>query len=160
MKVGLKAKIIGIGLVLVLVASVTAAIIFVKPIDLTPQKKENDFKDWNRSGPFAINKKEYKIGENIFFVADGLAPGDSGNIVFHFPNVTRVYFPLPFDGEKKSSFNYYFKPALSKAKHICSTDELIGEWTIFFEGTQYKPLKFRILNETDPSQIGSFKRIC
>lgn len=156
----MKAKIIGIGLVCVLIASITAAIIFVKPIELTPQKKESDFKDWYRSGPFAINKKEYKIGENIFFVADRLAPNDVGNIVFLFPNVTRTYFSLPFDSEKKSSFNYYFKPALSKAKHICSTDELIGEWTIVFQGTQYNPLKFRILNETDPSQVGSFKRIC
>lgn len=156
----LKAKFIGIGLICVLVASITAAIIFVKPIELSPQKKEDEFKDWNRSGPFAINKHEYKIGENIFLVADKLALSDAGSIVFRFPNYTKVYFSLPFDSEQKSSFNYYFKPALSKAKHICSVDELIGEWTIVFQGTQYKPIKFTILNETDPSQIGSFKQIC
>ena len=64
-------------------------LIFVKPIDLSTQKKESSFQNWNRSGPFAINKKEYKIGENIFLIAEGLSFGDKGNIVFVFPNVTR-----------------------------------------------------------------------
>ena len=155
----MKAKIIGIGLVCLLIIVLTTVLIFVKPIELTPEKKESSFKNWNRSGPFAINKKEYKIGENIFLIAEGLSPGDKGNIVFVFPNVTREYFSLPFDSEQKSSFNYYFSPALSKAKKICSIDELIGEWTIEFKGTEYEPLKFRIVNETIQT-VNGFQRVC
>ncbi|MBI5860537.1 MAG: hypothetical protein HZB73_07715 [Nitrosarchaeum sp.] len=67
---------------------------------------------------------------------------------------------IPFDGMKKSGFNQYFKPSISKARHICSTDDIIGEWTIVFQGTEYQPLKFRILNDTIPTEIGNFERIC
>ena len=153
-------KIIGIGILGLVVISVITVLVFVRPIDMTPPRKESDFKDWNRSGPFAINKKEYKIGENIFLIAEGLAPADKGKIIFVFPNVTRQYFSLPFDSEQKSTFNYYFKPMLSKSKKICSTDELIGEWTILFKGTDYKPIKFRILNDTMQTEVGSFQKIC
>ena len=153
-------KIIGIGILGLVVISVITVLVFVRPIDMTPPRKESDFKDWNKSGPFAINKKQYKIGENIFLIAEGLAPIDKGEIVFIFPNATRVYFSLPFDSEQKSSFNYYFRPMLSKAKHICDTGELIGDWTIVFKGTNYEPLRFKIINETDPTQIGSFQKIC
>ena len=155
----MKTKIIGIGIVCLLIIVIMMVLIFVKPIDLSTQKKESSFQNWNRSGPFAINKKEYKIGENIFLIAEGLSFGDKGNIVFVFPNVTREYFSLPFDSEQKSSFNYYFTPALSKAKKICSIDELIGEWTIEFKGTEYEPIKFRIINETIPT-VNSFERVC
>ena len=62
----MRAKIIGLGILGLVVISIITVLIFVKPIDINPQKKESDFKDWNKSGPFAINKKQYKIGENIF----------------------------------------------------------------------------------------------
>ena len=156
----MRAKIIGLGILGLVVISIITVLIFVKPIDISPQKKESDFKDWNKSGPFAINKKQYKIGENIFLIAEGLAPIDKGEIVFIFPNATRVYFSLPFDSEQKSSFNYYFKPMVSAAKKICSTNEFIGEWTVDFQGTDYKPIKFKIVNETLPSEKGTFERIC
>ena len=156
----LRAKIIGIGLVCVLIVSITAAIIFVKPIEIAPPKKESDFKNWNRAGPFATNKFEYKIGDSIFFVADELASGDAGNIVVVMPSGNKTYLSLPFDSEKKSSFNYYFKPTVSAARHICSTNDLVGDWTVVLQGTQYKPLKFRILNETLPDEKGGFQRVC
>ena len=135
-------------------------IIFVNPIDVSPPEKEDPFKNWNRSGPFAINKFSYKIGDSIFIVSDGLTRYDAGKMVFVLPNGTTKYIEIPFNGEEKSGFNQYFKPALSKARGICSTDDLIGEWTIIFQGTEYKNIKFDILNETIPSETGIFARVC
>ena len=156
----LKAKLIGIGLICVIVILVVSALIFVKPLDLKPQKPESQFKDWNRVGPFAVNKYEYRIGESVFFIGENLEIGDSGNAVFVMPNGTKSYLSLPFDAEKKSSFNYYFKPMVSAAKKICSTNEFIGEWTVIFQGTEYRPIKFRFINETITSEKGTFQRIC
>ena len=153
-------KIIGLGLIGALIISLITIMIFVNPIDISPPKKESDFKDWYKSGPFAINKQEYKIGENIFLAVEELLPDDIGNIVFVLPNGTTKYISLPFDSAQKSSFNYYFKPAISKARSICSTDDIIGDWIIVFQGTQYEPLKFRILNDTIPSEQGNFQRVC
>ena len=156
----MKAKLIGIGLICVISIAVVTALIFVKPLDLKPQKPENPFKDWNRVGPFAVNKHEYKIGESVFFIAENLDPSDSGNAVFVLPNGTKAYLSLPFDGNKKSGFNYYFKPSVSAARKICSTNDLIGEWTVVFKGTQYSPIKFTFINETLPFEKGTFNRIC
>ncbi|MBI5698429.1 MAG: hypothetical protein HZC29_08150, partial [Thaumarchaeota archaeon] len=82
----MKTKIIGIGVFVAVIISVMVAIIFVEPIDISPPKKEEEFEDWNRSGPFAINQFEYKIGENVFMVVDGLTPNDVGSAVFVLPN--------------------------------------------------------------------------
>lgn len=139
---------------------VIITIIFVGPIDVSTPKIENEFKNWNRSGPFAINKFEYKIGESVFMVVDGLTPNDVGNAVFVLPNGTTKYISIPFDGTQKPGFNKYFEPAVSSARHICSTDDLIGEWIVIFTNTEYQPLKFRVLNETLASEIGSFERVC
>jgi hypothetical protein len=156
----LNGKVIGFGLIGALVVSVILVMIFVSPIDLSSPKKESDFKDWHRSGPFAINKQEYKIGENIFLATEGLMPSDIGNIVFVLPNGTTKYISVPFDATQKSSFNYYFKPSISKFRNICSTYDIIGDWVIVFQGTQYEPLRFRILNDTIPSERGNFQKVC
>lgn len=157
----MKAKIIGISLIAVISAAVIAAILFVGPIDVArPKERVDEFKNWNRSGPFAINKYEYKLGENIFIVIDDLQPGDIGSMVFLMPNATRTYISIPFDATAKPSFNQYFKPSISKARNICSVDDLVGEWTVVFKGTNYAPLKFRITNQTIPGDEALFQRVC
>ncbi len=156
----MKARVIGFVLVAIIIASVISVIIFVGPIEIASQKKEDDFKNWNKSGPFATLKKEYKIGENVFFVGAGLNPSDKGDAIFVLPNGTSVYLSLPFDGKNKPDFNYYFKPSLSNARKICSTDDIIGTWTIIFEGTPYLPIKFDIINKTLEGELGYFERIC
>jgi len=135
-------------------------IVFVDPIDISPPKKENEFRNWYRSGPFAINKQEYKIGESVFITASGLTPDDAGRAIFVLPNGTTKYISILFNGTDKSDFNQYFKPSISKARNICSTDDIIGDWTIVFQGTQYEPLRFRILNETISSELGNFQKVC
>jgi hypothetical protein len=157
----MKAKIIGISIASVVVAALVAAIIFVGPIDVAkPQEKEDPFEGWNRSGPFAINKAEYKLGENIFVVGASLGPNDVGNMVFVMPNQTTQYISIPFDGSDKTDFNQYFKPAISKARKICSVDDLVGEWTVVLSGTNYKPISFELLNETLKGDEALFQRVC
>lgn len=157
----MKAKVIGISIASVVVVALVAAIIFVGPIDIAkPQEKEDPFEGWNRSGPFAINKFEYKLGENIFVVGKDLGPNDVGNMVFVMPNQTTQYISIPFDGSGKIDFNQYFKPSISKARKICSVDDLVGEWTVVLSGTNYKPITFEFLNETLHGDESLFQRVC
>ncbi len=157
----MKAKIIGVSIASVVSAALVAAIIFVGPIDVAkPQEKADPFEGWNRSGPFAINKLEYKLGENIFVVGEGLEPNDVGTMVFVMPNQTTKYISIPFDGSDKTDFNQYFKPAISKARKICSVDDLVGEWTVVLSGTNYKPIIFEFLNETLSGDEALFQRVC
>jgi len=156
----LNKKLIGLGLIAALAVSLIATIAFVGPMEVTTPKKESEFKDWNRSGPFAINEHEYELGQVIFIAVEGLTEMDVGNAVFLLPNGTTKYIVIPFDGTQKSGFNQYFKPSISKNRNICSTDDLIGEWTVVFQETQYDPLRFRILNYTVPEEQGNFQRVC
>ncbi|MFY9300769.1 MAG: hypothetical protein WAO91_06235 [Candidatus Nitrosotenuis sp.] len=157
----MRAKIIGLSILGAVVVAVVSAIVFVGPIDVsTPKQEVEKFENWNRSGPFAINKYEYRVGENVFIAVGGLQPTDAGNIVFVMPNGTTKYITIPFDGNEKSGFNQYFKPAISKGRGICSVDDLVGNWTVVFTKTEYPPIRFRILNDTIPTEIGLFQRVC
>ncbi len=157
----MKAKIVGLSILGIVVAAVTAAIVFVGPVDVSiPEQEVDEFESWNRSGPFAINKKEYKVGENIFMAVGPLQTTDAGNIVFVMPNGTTQYISIPFNGAMKSDFNQYFKPSISKGRHICSIDDLVGEWIVVFTKTEYEPIKFRILNETIPTEVAIFAQVC
>ncbi|MGI0004216.1 MAG: hypothetical protein ACREAX_02850 [Candidatus Nitrosotenuis sp.] len=157
----MKAKIIGLSILGVVISAVVSVIVFVGPVEVSHPKQEvDDFKNWNRSGPFAINKAEYKIGENVFMAVGPLQTMDVGNAVFVMPNGTTKYISIPFNGTEKPGFNQYFKPSISKGRGICSVDDLIGEWTVVFTQTEYVPLKFRILNDTIPSEVGIFQKVC
>jgi len=156
----LKAKIVGISIAVAIVVALITAIIFVDPIDISPPPPEDKYEGWNRSGPFAISNFEYKIGENIFIVADNLKLDDVGSMVFVMPNGTTKYIVIPFDGMEKSGFNQYFKPSLSKNRKICDTNDLVGEWSVVFQGTDYRPIKFNIINETLRGEESVFSRIC
>jgi hypothetical protein len=43
---------------------------------------------------------------------------------------------------------------------ICTVDDLIGEWTVVFRGTDYPNLKFKIINEILPGDEESYVPIC
>ena len=157
----MKAKIIGISIGSAVVIALVVAIIYVGPIDVAkPQENEDPFESWNHSGPFAINKFEYKLGENVFIVAHDLGSNDNGAMVFIMPNQTTKYISIPFDGLDKTGFNQYFKPSISKARKICSVDDLVGEWTVILSGTNYKPITFELLNETLQGEEALFQRVC
>ena len=110
---------------------------------------------WQTSGPFQIDKKQYVLGELVLIRINDLAPNDKGQIAFLRPtNETHysVYITIPFDGSEKFTFNQYFKPALSPAAKICTKDQLLGNWTVVFQGTDYQNLKFEIIDEYIPGE--------
>lgn len=115
---------------------------------------------WQTSGPFQIDRKQYVLGELVLIRMGNLEPNDKGQIVFLQPtNGTHqtVYITIPFDGTQKNAFNQYFKPALSKNRGICSIDDLIGNWTVVFQGTNYDQLKFEIVDRYIPGEEKNYE---
>lgn len=120
-------------------------------------------REWITSGPFQIDRKEYFLGEKVFLRIGGLQD-ETGSIAFLRPlNETHysVYLTIPFDAAKKQAFNYYIDPQLSKSKDICSYEDVVGEWTVVFRGTDYPNIKFTYLNQTIPGMEDDYyKPVC
>jgi len=119
---------------------------------------ENEYspkeREWQTSGPFQIDRSQYAIGEKIFIVIGGLDVNEKGQIAVMRPlNDTHysVYLTIPFDGAAKPAFNYYLEPQISKARGICSVDDIIGKWVMIFRGTDYPNLNFEITKDVVPS---------
>jgi hypothetical protein len=128
---------------------------------------ENEYspkpREWITSGPFQIDRSEYAIGEKIFLIIGGLQYNEKGQVAFLRPlNDTHyeVYQTIPFDGAKKNAFNYYIQPQISKTKGICSVDDITGNWTVVFRGTNYANLKFKITDQILPGEENSYKSVC
>ena len=131
---------------------------------------------WRHSGPFAIEKYEYYLGEKIFLTVQNIPKDVSGEAVFFRPviipnvlesdgisrdmNAGKKYIEIEFDGAKKQDFNRYFEPRLSEFKEICSRDDLVGEWKAVFEGTQYADIDFKIINQTASWDERTFNPVC
>ena len=112
------------------------------------QKSHNESKQqWIVSGPFAINKPQYKLGENVFMTVNNLQQNEIGNIFIITPQ-NKTLTVIPFNGTAKDHFNYYFKPDTSRGAGIATTKELIGNWQVIFDLVKYKPLSFEVINET------------
>ena len=128
---------------------------------------ENEYspkpREWITSGPFQIDRSEYVLGEKIFLIIGGLQYNEKGQVAFLRPlNDTHyeVYQTIPFDGAKKNAFNYYIEPSLSKIKGLCSVDDIVGDWTVVFRGTDYPNLKFKITDEILPGDEDDFEPVC
>lgn len=98
------------------------------------------------SGPFSIKDNELLIHQNLFLIVNELEPKDKGNVVFISPK-NKIYMELPFDGAVKSSWSKHFVPDFSRSAGICDLDDLVGEWKVVFQGTEYEPIEFTILEE-------------
>ncbi len=110
-------------------------------------------REWQTSGPFQIDRSEYAIGEKIFIRIGGLDFQEKGQIAVMRPlNDTHysVYLRIPFDETKKSGFNTYLEPQLSKTRGLCSVDDIIGRWALVFRGTDYPNLYFEITDRIVP----------
>jgi len=128
---------------------------------------ENEYspkpREWITSGPFQIDRSEYVLGEKIFLIIGGLQYNEKGQVAFLRPlNDTHyeVYQTIPFDGAKKNAFNYYIQPQISKTRGICSVDDITGDWTVVFRGTDYANLKFKITDQILPGEEDSYKSVC
>jgi len=120
-------------------------------------------REWQTSGPFQIDRFKYLLGEKIFIVIGDLGLDEKGQIAFLRPmNITHVavWQTIPFDGTKKSAFNFYTQPVLSAALDICTVDDLIGDWRVVFRGTDYPDLKFKIINKILPGDEESYVPVC
>jgi len=118
-------------------------------------------RDWQVSGPFEIDRTQYALGENIFLRVGVLTPGETGQVAFLRPsNETHyiVYFTISFDSSKPT-FNQFFKPQVAKAKGICTKDDLIGNWTVVFQGTNYSNLKFEIIDLIVPGDEEGYNKV-
>ena len=116
-------------------------------------------REWQTSGPFSIDRKQYALGEKIFLKIDGLATNEIGQISILRPlNQTHysVWTTFPFDGKISESFNVYFEPRLLKLKEICNKDDLVGDWRMVFQNTNYENLKFKIMDKIVPGDEKKF----
>jgi hypothetical protein len=120
-------------------------------------------REWITSGPFQLDRSEYLLGEKIFMRTSGIQPNEKGEAIFLRPlNETHhsIYITISFDGMQKGAFNFYVEPALSEFKKICSVDDVLGEWIVVFQGTQYKNLNFEIINQILPGEENDYVPIC
>ena len=134
---------------------------------------------WRESGPFSIEKYEYYLGEKIFLTVNEIPRDMSGEVIFFRPTSTpdvekfegleeisedkittkTKYLAIKFSGENKQNFNRYFEPSLNEWKGICSRNDIVGDWVIVFQGTQYENISFKILNQTASWDERTFETI-
>ena len=107
-------------------------------------------------GPLQINKDKYLLGENVYVIIKDLRPQDKGTILFLTPE-NKIYEKWGFNGENKDYQKMYFKPQLLKSKNLCEKEQLIGEWTVMFEGYEMSKLYFKILPDILPNQEHQFE---
>ena len=136
-------RVISITVVIIIIA-IVAGIIYFYNIQPTPPDELKS--QWISSGPFAIDKPKYRLGENIFLVVSNLKPDEIGSISFVLPN-GKTYADISFNGTTKDHFKYYFTPTTSAPRKIYKPEQLTGTWTVIFHGVIYEPLRFEILNE-------------
>jgi len=119
---------------------------------------------WQTSGPFEIDREQYVLGELVLMRIGDLQPNEKGQIAFlRSLNETHydVYITIPFDGSQKITFNQYFKPSLSRGLGICSKDDLMGQWRVVFQGTNYENLNFEIIDKIIPGEEVNYEgNIC
>ena len=134
---------------IVLIAIITTIVIstysFSQEIDNNID--ENDDVVWIHSGPFSIDREEYRLGHKIFLIANEVNQNDKGTIKLVKINEDesqKVIKTYSFDGMKKQSFNIYFSPYPSPVKNICSAEDIIGDYKVIFEGTNYESIKLKI----------------
>ncbi len=152
------AIIVGIGIIGIIIGGV---------IEFNSEKEMEGIQ-WRTSGPFQIEKYEYYLGEKIFINAIGIPRDVSGEVIFFRPSTTSnidnmkefegvskelisakiKYLSIVFDGNNKQNFNQYFEPRFNEWNGICSVNDLVGEWVMVFQGTQYKEIYFKVLDET------------
>ena len=134
--------------------------------DIEKKANENYFESapriWQTSGPFQIDRAEYHIGEKVFLRIGGLDENEKGQIAFlKQSNEThyKVYQTIPFDGNNKAAFNYYVDIKLLKGLGLCSVEDITGEWTVVFRGTEYENLNFKIIDKFIPGEEDAFESL-
>ena len=119
-------------------------------------------REWNKSGPFLLDRSEYLLGEKLFVNLEYIDKNTKGEMIFSkIINNTHnyQYKKIKFDGSQSQS-NFYIGMNLNHARGVCSTDKLIGNWELIFEGTNYESIKFKVLDQILPGMERNFERVC
>lgn len=141
-KTGKKSRTNTIIVTIVILAVIPAGIYFYNQ----QKASQENTAQWVTSGPFSITNETYRLGDNVFMIVQGLKPTDVGKIVVYDPK-GGIFTQAPFNGTMKSEFNYFFKPNTEKIEKLCTPQDLVGNWTIVFQGTPYRPIPFQVINE-------------
>ena len=138
----------------------------IKDDKIKNDNSENPYKpapkEWINSGPFFIDRSEYWLGEKTFINIEQVDENTRGEMIFaKVINSThdKIYKRINFDGSKKQD-NFYLGFYPSEFKGFCSTNELAGDWRVFFAGTEVPYLEFKILNKTLPGMEEKFLPVC
>jgi len=149
-------KIVSIIIAAVVVAIAGVGIYFAS---LEIETSHDEGFEWMTSGPFSVQKYQHRLGENVFFVAYGIAPHEKGMIRVYTPKNVE-YVSYPFDGSMKSQWNLSFKPDTTFRKEFCDPQYFVGVWTMAFEGVPYPPIQFEFTNEYLPGAEVDIKYLC
>jgi hypothetical protein len=153
---------------IIVIIIIGGIIVFNSNQDVDVEKNNEEEIQWRTSGPFAIEKYQYNLGEKIFLNVNYIPKDVKGEAIFFRPTSTPdlqevkefegipketikakiAYMTIPFDGSAKENWNRYFEPKFNEWKGICSTEDLTGEWILVFSGTDYEPIYFDVLNQT------------
>jgi hypothetical protein len=146
-------KIIGL-----IVIAVISTIIVISAYYSNEQRRIELENQWITSGPFSINKNQYKLGDYVFMSVQNLQPTDVGKIVIVNPKGS-TYDIIPFNGTMKTSFKQFFKPNTQRNQALCTPEDLVGEWSLVFQGTSYKSIPFKIIDEWIPGSQAEIKPV-
>ena len=154
-----------VGIISVIIIIAVAIFLGMSNQDQTNEKEtvKTTNEKINLSGDFRIDKSQYNIGEKIFLDMDYMGPKDKGTVLILRPiNDTHraTYIAIPFNGENKESFSYYFEAKLNEDKGVCSTDDLAGIWSIVFHETNYPNIEFEVKNQISDWDDRSYEPIC
>ena len=150
---------------IILITIITAIVISIYSFseDTENYIEKNDEVKWIHSGPFSIDREEYLLGHKIFLIANELNQNDKGKITIVKVNADgseKRFKTFQFDGMKKKSFNIYFSPYLNKINNVCSVEDIIGNYKVIFEGTDYENIKLKIINQYLPGSEYRFEPVC
>jgi hypothetical protein len=130
------------------------------------QQSENPYKpkerEWVSSGPFKLDRSEYVLGERLFLNLDYLDKNTKGEMIFtKIINNTHTYQykKIQFDGSKPQ-YNFYIGLNLNNPRGLCNADQLIGNWELRFEGTNYESIKFKVLDQILPGSEKLYEPVC
>lgn len=130
------------------------------------EQSENPYKpkerEWNSSGPFKLDRSEYVLGERLFVNLDYVDKSTKGEMIFtKIINNTHVYEykKVKFDGSKPQ-YNFYIGMNLNQIRGLCNVDQLIGNWELRFEGTNYESIKFKVLDQILPGSESNYEAVC
>ena len=130
------------------------------------QQSENPYepkeREWVSSGPFKLDRSEYVLGERLFINLDHLDKNTKGEMIFtKIINNTHTYQykKIQFDGSKPQ-YNFYIGMNLNQQRGLCNVDQLIGNWELRFEGTNYESIKFKVLDQILPGSEKLYEPVC